>query len=70
MAKDMRGVELEVGQSVAFAEAGYVGIQVGKIVKITPKMVELDDKRKWDDYGTRRSHNAVLIVEPLGWVQA
>lgn len=63
-AVDKRGVKLEVGQTVAYSDL-YSSVEVAKIAKITPKMVELDDKSRWDDFGTRRHHHAVLIVEPF-----
>lgn len=62
MAKDFRGNELNVGDTVVYSDLSS-GVCVGKIIKITPKMVELDDKNRWDDFGTRRHHAAVLIVE-------
>lgn len=61
-ALDKRGVELKVGQTVAYSDL-YSAIEVAKVAKITPKMVELDNKGRWDDFGTRRHHAAVLIVE-------
>lgn len=64
MAKDKRGVELKVGDTVAFSDL-YSSVEVAKVAKITPKMVELDDKARGSDFGTRRHHHAVLIVEPF-----
>lgn len=62
MAKDFRGSALSVGDTVVYSDLSS-GVCVGKIVKITPKMVELDDKNRWDDFGTRRHHESVVKLE-------
>lgn len=62
--KDVAGRELKVGQTVAYTErAAYRGLRTGKIVKVTPKMVEMDDKGRYDTHGTRRAHSDVCLVE-------
>lgn len=62
MAKDFRGNELIVGDTVVYSDLSS-GVCIGKIAKITPKMVELDDKRRWDDFGTRRHHASIVKLE-------
>jgi hypothetical protein len=65
-ARDVAGRELKVGQKVAHTErAQYRGLRISTVVKITAKMVEMDDKGKYDLSGTRREHSAVCIVEDV-----
>ncbi|TKK39939.1 hypothetical protein PflCFBP13517_18245 [Pseudomonas fluorescens] len=64
--QDVAGRELKVGQLVAHTErAQYRGLKLSRVVKITAKMVEMDDKGKYDTAGTRREHSAVCIVEDI-----
>lgn len=37
MSKDLIGNKLEVGDTVAFCMVGYSQLQVGSVVKLTPK---------------------------------
>lgn len=64
--KDVAGRELKVGQLVAYTGRGsHRNLRTNKIIKITAKMVEMDDKGRYDDSGTRRSHSDVCIVEDI-----
>lgn len=40
--KDFRGQTLEVGDRVAYAQAGHTTLYEGVIIKVTPKGVKVD----------------------------
>lgn len=64
MAKDCTGRELKVGQKVAHTgHAQHRGIAVSTVLRITPKMVELDHKVYSSSGLTKREHGYVAIME-------
>lgn len=64
--KDCTGRELKVGQKVAHTgHAQHRGITVSKVLRITPKMVELDHKVYSSAGLTKREHGYVAIVEDV-----
>lgn len=64
--KDCTGRELKVGQKVAHTgHAQHRGITVSKVLRITPKMVELDHKDYSNAGLTKREHSYVAIVEDV-----
>lgn len=40
--KDFLGQKLEIGDDVVFMQINYRTLKMGKIIKFTPKMVEID----------------------------
>ena len=64
--KDCTGRELKVGQKVAHTgHAQHRGITVSKVLRITPKMVELAHKAYSSAGLTKREHSYVAIVEDV-----
>lgn len=65
MATDISGKTLAVGQTVAYCVAGKAqAMRLSKVTHVRPKTVELEDKPYgWSDWGIRRNHAAVCVVE-------
>ena len=63
-ARDVTGRELKVGQMVAHtAHSAHRSLTVSKVLRITPKMVELDPKVYSSSGLTKREHSYVAVVK-------
>ena len=63
-ARDVNGTLIAVGDRVAFCMAGVSqNMRVAHVVRIMPKMVELDVRHEWvrEGKGITRNHSAVVV---------
>ncbi len=65
VARDVSGRQLMVGQTVAYCLSGKSQcMRVSKVTHVRKNTVELEDKPyDWSEWGTRRNHAAVCIIE-------